>query len=459
MSIYKACDIRGDASTELSIQLYRSWGMALGNMTTPGATFVVGRDVRISSGPFSRALVNGLRASGARLVDLGVVPTPMVYFAHRQLDAGGCATVTASHSPPNINGLKWMVGAIPADEGQVAALRATAPSEREPEDSLADTETTTILERYVAWLRGEATGEECSSLGPIVVDPGNGCWAELCGSVLQAVYPDGHFELIHDRRDGRFPDRNPDCAKPEYLKLLSAAVRKSNAGLGIAFDGDGDRVAFVDDEGQALTAEEATWVLVTTFGETLSGRRFVYDVKFSDKIPRAASDHGATPIPQRSGHAFIRTCMLEEGAAFGAELSGHYFYDMLDGGDDGLFTACRMMTYLAETEHKLSQLRRQCPSIAITPDLRLKLPDDQQESLIEQARETFRAFPQSELDGIRIDFPKGWALLRKSVTEAAVSCRCEGEDSTALDQIVRQVADGLGPTGERLWDLYQRQES
>ena len=404
MSVYKPCDIRGDAAAELSPSLYRSWGTALGLRLEPGATFVAGGDVRRSTPSFLEALIDGLCDAGMDVVDLGIVPTPIVYFARRHFAALGSAVITASHSPPSVNGLKWITGPRPGSR--------------------------------------------------IILDPGNGCWSVRAQEYLLHTFPGLELSCIHDRPDGTFPGRGPDCAPTRCLQDLADAVRSGGADLGLAFDGDGDRVAFVDHNGDAVSAEECAWILLHSFGTILSGRAFVHDLRFSDRVPEAARQLGALPVPQRSGYAFIRTSMIDARAIFGAEISGHYFYGDLDGGDDGLYTACRMVSHLGTGSARIAELRRECPDIFITPDLRLEVEGSRQEQILSHVREVYREYPLTTLDGVRVDFPEGWALVRRSVTEAKLTFRFEARGEGELNRLVRQYCDRLPELGPRLYELY-----
>lgn len=445
MSIYKACDIRGKAGSELGPDLYRSWGLILGGRLEPGERFVVGGDVRESTRPALTALIDGLVEAGAEAGDLGILPTPMVYFAQRDLQATACAMVTASHSPADINGLKWLVGGRPPSEAEVQSLGQVTGSPR-PGGRRRSVD---IAPRYVEWLcRAWVVGEGFS--GRIIADPGQGCWAGRVVPYLQQALPSAEVTAIHDRADGRFPERNPDCARPEYLTALSQAVISERADLGVAFDGDGDRVAFVDEEGVVLTAEEATQILLTSFGAQLQGRAFVHDIKFSDRVAETAQDLGAVPRAERSGHAFIRACMLETGARFGAEISGHYFDADLAGGDDGLYTACRMICHLAATGQALADLRRACRPVYATPDVRLALNGEDPEEVLERVAEAFASYPQRTVDGVRIDFPCGWALVRKSVTEALLTLRFEGHSEKDLQDVIARFCQEFPELSEDL---------
>jgi phosphomannomutase len=255
---------------------------------------------------------------------------------------------------------------------------------------------------------------------------------------LQAVFPRCEFVAIRDAVDAQFGGCTPDCSRRRELQGLGATVTHERAHLGIAFDGDGDRVAFVDDQGVPLTAEEATWVLLHSFGPEIRASRFVYDLKFSDRVPEAARRLGAEPFVERSGHAFIRTRMCEMDGLFGAEISGHYFYRALHGGDDGLYTACRAIAYLAESRNTMNQLRRECPPIYITPDLRISAAPELQADVIARVCKVWADCPQETIDGVRINMPDGWVLVRESVTESALTFRFEGRNHESLDNLVKR---------------------
>jgi len=453
VSVYKPCDIRGPIS-ELSPDLYGRWGRILGAGLPAGSEFVAGGDVRETTGTYLAALVEGLAQAGMRVVNLGVRPTPVVYFEKRRREAAGCAIVTASHSPPDMNGLKWMAGDRPPTERDVATLEEAAArgavEVRQRGDILPGDATA-----YEQWITERWRGSDVSPDFYVILDPGNGCWSTTCLRLVRRAFPETMLSIIHDIPSGEFPERNPDCARPEYLAELAEAVVEHGADLGVAFDGDGDRVAFVDCDGHVLSAEEATWVLMRTLDTGFQGRPFVYDIKFSDQMGAGAAQLGGVPMAERSGHAFIRTRMLDEGAAFGAEISGHYFYEELQGGDDGLFTACRMIAHVGTSGTTLADMRRSCPPIYMTPDLRVNVPADHP-AFLEHVQKTFGDLPQTHVDGVRVEFPHGWALIRSSVTEHKLTVRFEGDSQDDLEGIVRDVCEGLPEIALEVCEEYLR---
>jgi phosphomannomutase / phosphoglucomutase len=461
VSVYKPCDIRGNVATELSASLYEAWGRALGRQLPPATKFVVGGDVRESTPAFLAALIDGLCQAGLDVVDVGQLPTPMIYYAKRRVQAEGCAIVTASHNPATINGLKWMIGDRPPTPEDVAALEKAVQSPdvqsgqgRGGDRSRTEPRSLDVSFDYVACLQ-ETFVESLTAQRRIVVDPMFGCWAGKARRYMHAIFPQCLFSTIRDTVDPQFGGRMPDCSRSDELNDLCEAVYRERAHVGIAFDGDGDRVALVDGDGVALRSEEATWVLLQCLGDQLQGQRFVYDLKFSDRIPEAATRLGAEPLVERSGHAFLRKRMCDTDSLFGAEVSGHYFHRALDGGDDGLYTACLVIAYLARTGKTLAEVRRGCPPVCMTPDLRIAVDPSRQAAVLDQIRAAWAGFPQRTIDGVRIDVPGGWALVRSSVTEPALTFRFEGLDWHALDDLVERFCDAMPDHGHDLWAHYR----
>ena len=456
MSIYKSHDIHGHVCTEMTPELYRSWGRALGAELPAQTKFVAGGDVRLSTPELLAGLIEGLCGAGLDVVDLGCLPTPMIDYARRRLTADGCAVVTASSNPPDFNGLKWMVGDRPPTEEDVQRLKREA--EKPPGKAAGRTptrpRTVDVTFDYVAWLQETWVDARAAQLH-VVLDPMHGCWANRARRYLHAVFPGLVISAIHDQPDPVFGGHSPDCSRHELLEDLTRAIYHQRADLGIAFDGDGGSVAFVGEVGNVLTAEETTWVLLQSFGEVLRAKPFVHDLRFSDQIPAAAGKLGAEPLAERSAHACLRTRMIHSGAPFGADVSGDYFFGELAGGGDGLFCACRMIAHLAQSGRTLSEWRRQCPTVCTTPDLCLPADPADADAVIEQVRAAWAQYPQSTLEGVRIDFPDGWALIRRSATEPLVACRFEAADIDTLDKLVDCFVEKLPGLGEQLWDRYE----
>lgn len=499
MSIYFPCEIRGDAASQLSPELYRRWGFTLGCFVGPAEKFVVGGDVRASTPELLAALVDGLCLAGVDCIDLGQLPTPMVYYARRRLRAAGAAIVTASHHPPTANGLQWTIGGRGPTPDEVAALRAAAscdphsppPAPSKEQEETEETEsragpvsrsrnleseipnhksqirwpppapnrprsaprTLDISFDYVAWLQ-ETFVEAIRAQQHIVLDPMHGCWSGRARRYVHAIFPECLVSVVRDSRHAGFGGHLPDCCASEELQELAEAVYRHRAHLGVALDGDGDAVSLVDSHGVPLGPEETAWILLRSLGRGLRGRPFVYDQAFSDRLPEAARQLGAEPLATAGNRPAILAQMRRSGAPFGAQCDGHYFFAELEGEDDALLAACRVIAYSVRSGKSLSQLRRRCPVACITPEIRLPAAPDLQQEVLQQVRLAWAEFPQHTLDGIRVDLPGGWALVRAGCPEPILSLRFEACDWPALDHLVRQFCDALPPVGGDLWVRY-----
>ena len=436
MSIFKACDIRGVYGSDLTEETVHRIGRAMGTLIGP-KTVVVGGDVRLSTPSLKAALMSGLAESGARVIDIGIVPTPAFYFAKDHLNADAGAMVTASHNPPEFNGLKLVLGSLPITEDELRTVRdlcgkgeftAEAGSVRE----------VNIIPSYISFIHSIAPSRTDAHSSTIILDCGNGCYSELAPGVLRDF---GYrVEELFCTPDGGFPNRHPNSAVSEHLHELRRLVLAEGADLGIAFDGDGDRVSFVDDKGRFLSADKAIIILSRHILADNPNQKVIHDVKCSSAVAEAVSQAGGVPIPERSGHAFIKARMIAEGAAFGGELSGHYFYRELHGGDDGLYTALVMADILSGSGKKLSEISDAIPEYATTPDIRIPFNGDR-EQIIERIASCFAPEEVSRLDGVKINFGDGWGLARVSVTEPAITLRFEAVSENRLREIVDQFLD------------------
>ncbi|NLB97492.1 MAG: phosphomannomutase/phosphoglucomutase [Armatimonadetes bacterium] len=448
-SIFKACDVRGVYGRELTEEKVCRIGAAVATLLRRRgrpACILVGGDVRVSTPSLKAALVAGLTECGAECLDLGTVPTPVFYFARQHLGVPAGVMVTASHNPASHNGLKLVLGELPVtpeDLGEIRGMAEAGDFEKAPGSaavvSVADAYARHLLEATAPW---HAPSKEAPR---IVVDPGGGCWSRWAASLLRdAGYP---ALSIHDTPDGRFPFRDPNPSVPEHLQALREAVVAEGAGLGVAFDGDGDRVAFVDERGRALPADETAILLIRHLVPGEPGARVAHDIKCSQAVADEVRRCGGVPLMERSGHTFLKTRMIRENALFGPEASGHYFFRALSGGDDGLYCALILAGLVARAGAPLSELARDLPRYATTSDIRVRHTGDPT-ALLERIAASFPGESVCRLDGVRVQFPEGWGLIRPSVTEAALTLRFEGRTSEALRRVVQEfvaVAPELGP--------------
>ncbi len=476
MSIYKDCDIRGVYKQEFDEQAAYAIGRALGSMSS-GARLAVAGDVRRSTPSLKLRLIEGLLESGADVTDLGLCPTPAFYFALANRKFAGGVTVTASHNPPEYNGFKFMLGKEPVSPAMIKEVeRRVRESDFGGDVPGGKLEYMDILPAY------EASLTEYFPKGrlKIVLDCGNGCMSEAAPRVVEAL---GHDVVrLYCEYDGRFPNRNPNPAVYEHLDALRSAVLREKADFGAAFDGDGDRVVFVDDLSRVVTSEMALVMLIKEHlaskdavtncrGELCSPAEYqepsanggrtkfaptgiqqkqrcsvVYDLKSSSIVKNAVLEMGGAPLMERSGHAFIKKRFLDNASELAGEISGHFFFKRL-GYDDGLYAALEMASIVMKNG-RLSALADAIPQTVISPDLRAFCPYSERDALLDRVREMGKDFEVNELDGVRVDFGFGWLLVRKSVTEEGVTARMEARDEAAMEEIKRRLVEAAPVFGD-----------
>ena len=435
MSIYKDCDVRGVYGRELTDRDTYSIGRALATLS-PGR-FLVGGDVRLSTPELKAALVRGLLDSGAEAVDLGTIPTPALYFALKRSGARAGATVTASHNPPEYNGVKYMIGKTPVTRDAMDRLHDLV-ARGEFQEGKGTLESWNVCADYL-----DALAERFRAPRPlhVLVDAGCGAMGPVAPEAFRRVgYRVTELSCVPD---GAFPDRSPNPAEYSCLAKTGAAVRAAGADFGVAFDGDGDRAVFLDETGTPVQNEKS---LVLFIRSLLKARPtpVVYDQKSSSVIRDAVLEMGGTPLPEKSGHAFIKKRFLENGAALAGEVSGHFFFGEL-GYDDGLFAALTMAELIAKSGRTLGEMAAEIVCPPITPDIRIFCPYDQQQRWLDgvEAMAREKGAQISHLDGVRADFGDAWFLMRKSVTAEQVTLRAEAPTQPRLRALLAEIAKAL----------------
>lgn len=425
MSIYKECDIRGVYGKDLDEDTAYGIGRAVGSMMS-GRQTAVGGDVRVSTPVLKQNLIRGLLESGANVTDLGTVPTPAFYFALEKLSADGGITVTASHNPPQYNGFKLMLGKMPVTPEMMRDIERLV-NEKGFKTGRGTLDFREVMSEY----ENSLTNKFKKGALKVVIDCGNGAMSEIAPRVFEKL---GYRVVrLFCAFDGTFPNRDPNPAVYEHIGALREAVKKNHADFGIAFDGDGDRVIFVDDQGEAIGSERSFVLIIRKYLKDRPSS-VVYDQKSSSIVKNVIAELGGQPLPERSGHAFIKKRFLENRSTLAGEISGHYFFGEL-GYDDGLYTALVMAELVGESGKRLSDLIKDVPRPLITPDIRFFCPFGKQDDLLERIRSLKEKYPVSELDGVRVEFPFGWLLVRRSVTEEGMTVRFEGDDEDAMRAI------------------------
>ena len=438
--VFRAYDIRGVAGEEINEPFAYQLGRALGTLALQAGEkiLLVARDGRNSSELLQECLVEGILESGCNAVDLGLVPSPVLYFAcAKGKNTSSGVMVTASHNPAEYNGFKIVLNGRPLAEEKLAGVYDLMKSGKfasgEASNRSQDVRTTYIDEIFndVA-LAGQPH---------IVIDAGNGATSELAPELFEQL--GCRVESLYCEVDGNFPNHAPDPSRPENLQDLIQIVKADGADLGIALDGDGDRVTLVTSSGRIVWADQLVMLLARDILARNPGSDIVFDVKSSRALANLVSQYGGRPIMWKTGHAPMKTKMLETGALLGGELSGHVFIkDRWFGFDDGIYAAARVLEIMALREQTLDELIESLPQMVNTPEILLPVAEHEKFALIDKLRQQghFGEADLNTIDGLRIEFADGWGLVRASNTTAALTLRFEADDEEALERIRKIVA-------------------
>ncbi len=434
--IFRAYDIRGIAGEQLDRELVGRIGQALGSeaLALGIDSLLAARDGRLSSPELFGALCAGVRAAGCNVVNLGLAPTPVLYFAAHASPCDSGVMMTASHNPPDYNGLKPVFRRASLSAGQIQRIRRRVEQNRFSRGA-GQMSDWSVLEDYLSAIVADVRLRhplkvviDCANAVPAVVAP---VLFERLGCEVRAMYT----EL-----DGNFPNHHPDPTAVENLAQLRREVAAGKADLGIAFDGDGDRLGLVDETGAVVEAESILQLLAEDILPRYPGGSVVYDVKCSARLPRRIRELGGKPRMRRSGHSFMKLAMRETGAPLGGELSAHIFIkDRWFGFDDGIYAAARVAELLAARAEPASAALGAGREGCRTGELRLPVPEARKFALVDRIVELAEAdFRQAEIikiDGLRVEYADGWGLIRASNTTPALLCRFEADSRERLDAI------------------------
>jgi phosphomannomutase/phosphoglucomutase len=434
--IFRAYDIRGIVEEGLNADTVRQVGHAIGAEAYDRGqqTIVVGRDGRNSGPELQEALIEGLRATGRDVIDVGRVPTPVLYFATHYLNTGSGVMVTGSHNPPEYNGMKIMLGGETLFGDDIQTLRARAESGEFPsgEGNLQSME---VIDEYVRRVCEDVPVALGNSFR-VVVDCGNGVAGDVAPKLLRAL---GHDVVeLYCEVDGNFPNHHPDPSDPANLTTLIATVKQENADLGFAFDGDGDRLGVVDPEGRIIWPDRQMMLFAKDVLGKNPGADIVFDVKCSNRLAKVIKQLGGKPVMWRTGHSYIKNKLKESGAPLAGEMSGHIFFqDRWYGFDDAIYSAARMLEILMAFKKTPAEIFGRLPAGVSTPELRIDVKEGEQVSLVEKLVEVegFANGKRTTIDGLRVDFADGWGLVRASNTTPSLVMRFEGDNKEALARI------------------------
>ena len=445
-SIFRQYDIRGVVGEQLDAQVAHAIGRAVATdarrRTGKAARLAVGRDNRPSGELLAHALGDGMAAAGATAIDIGMLPTPALYLALHELGVDGGVQVTGSHNPPQFNGFKMVLGGETLYGEDIQRLRRLIEDDATDDGAGSLEVETTVLERYSAAIL-ERNGPLARPIR-VVVDCGNGVTSLVAERVLSRLGAD--VTPLFCESDGTFPNHHPDPSVLENLADLQEAVRRVKAALGIAFDGDGDRIGVVDERGEVVYGDK----LLALFGRDLvqrlgDGHSVIFDVKCSDVLAGDLEKSGLKPVMWKTGHSLIKAKMKELGSPLAGEMSGHMFFGGdYYGFDDALFAAARLLDYLAKTNEPISVMLSSLPQRCSTPELRVDCDDDRKFDIVARAVEHFSSkYETLNIDGVRISFADGWGLIRASNTQPVLVMRFEAGSEDALQSYRGEVEEWL----------------
>lgn len=443
-AVFRAYDIRGIADTQLTTELCRDIGRALAVELTElrQRQALVARDGRNSSPRIRDALVEGLREGGINVTDLGAVPTPLMHFATHELGVGNGFMVTGSHNGREYNGIKMVVAGSSLTEERIHALRDRIRTQAfVAAPSPGGYSHRSIVDEYIARIKNDVV---VARRMKVVVDAANGATSPVAPRLFQAL--GCTVEPLFCELNGDFPNHDPDPTREGNLNALQAAVRAKRADLGIALDGDGDRVVFVTAAGEPVFPDRALMLLAQDVVVRNPGASVVYDVKCSSHLPQLISEAGGVPVMCRSGHSFVKNQLEASGALLGGEFTGHIFFrERWYGFDDGMYVAARMLELLSLSPLRLQEHIARLPESVATPEICLATDEQQKFVIVDQlkAGDYFEGAEINLLDGLRVEFPTGWGLVRASNTGPALSLRFEADDKDALANIQQHFREAL----------------
>jgi phosphomannomutase/phosphoglucomutase len=441
--IFRAYDVRGRVGEDINPDVFRQVGRAYATLVRrrEGRRIAVGQDNRLSSAELKAAFVEGVRAAGVDVVDIGTVTTPILYFATAHWTLDGGANITGSHNPIEYNGVKMVhAGAAPLTEDEIQSLRKMAEA-GDFESGSGGIETRSPREDYVGTIISMI---HLARPLKVVVDAGNGIAGSFAPELLRRL----GCEVIeqHCESDGRFPNHLPDPEDERNVVDLQARVLEERADLGVAYDGDADRVGIIDERGRR---HEADLILVLLARDLLTrhpGAKVVFDVKSSQSLVDDITQHGGVPVMWKTGHSHLKRKMREDGIQLGGEVSGHMFFgENYYGVDDGILASAKIIEIAARASAPIGKLFDSVPHLCATPELKAMCPDAEKFRVIDElSRDLKQRYETIDIDGARVLFPDGgWGLVRASNTNPYLTLRFEAHTDAEIEDMKRVIYDAL----------------
>jgi phosphomannomutase/phosphoglucomutase len=440
--IFREYDIRGIVDKDLSLEFVEYLGRGIGTFFREHGKrqVALGRDARLSSPAYAEAIARGLLSTGCSVVDIGLVPTPLLYFAVFYKKNEAAVMVTGSHNPPEYNGFKMMVGEETLYGETIQQVYRILKGGKLVTDKPGTRSSYDIIPEYESYVvKDVRVGRKLK----VVLDAGNGA----AGFVAAPIFRKLGCEVIelYCEPDGAFPNHHPDPTLPEAMQDLVKKVRETGADFGVGYDGDGDRIGVVDDQGRLLWGDMLMIVFSRDILPANPGAAVISEVKASKLLYEEIKRLGGRPIMWKTGHSLIKQKIKEEKALLAGEMSGHIFFaDRFFGFDDAIYASARLAEILARSEKKLSEMLADLPQAFSTPEIRVYASDEVKFKIVDEVKkELARKYPVNDIDGIRVSYPKGWALVRASNTQAALVLRYEADTPDDLEAIKKEVGKAL----------------
>lgn len=442
-SIFRAYDIRGEIGKTLDVDVAYKVGQAVGSevLDRDAGPVVVARDGRLSGPQLSEGLIKGITSTGCDVLDVGMVPTGVLYYAAYERGAGTGLMLTGSHNPPSYNGFKIMIGGVTLYGDQIKALyhRIANGDLHQGQGQVTREE---VLPGYIERV---ASDIELKKPLKVVIDCGNGVGGVCAADTLRAI--GAEVLPLFDEVDGTFPNHHPDPSDPKNLNDLIDSVKLMGADVGLALDGDADRLGVVTTEGEIIFSDRVMMLLAKDVLDRVPGGLIIYDVKCTGKLATAIEEAGGKAMMYKTGHSLIKAKMKELNSPFAGEMSGHFFFEeRWYGVDDGIYAAARLLEIFSKSERTPTEILSELPTGVSTPEMKVEFEKDgDNHAFIEQFQQTAR-FPDatvSTIDGLRADFPNGWGLCRASNTTPVVILRFEADDDLAMNTIQKAFADQM----------------
>jgi phosphomannomutase/phosphoglucomutase len=442
--IFRAYDIRGIVGKTLTPEIVRLIGRAIGTLGLERGAhrFALARDGRLSGPDLVAALADGINEAGADVIDIGMAPTPVAYFAAHHLGSQSAAVVTGSHNPPEYNGVKMVVGGTTLSGDDIQALRQRI-ERGELAKGKGKRSSTDVLDAYVERIAGDV---KLARKFRIAIDCGNG----VTGVIAQRLYERLGCNVIglYTEVDGNFPNHHPDPSRPENVAKLAETLRTTDAELGLAFDGDGDRLGVVTKDGALIFPDRQMMLYAKDVLSRNPGAEIIYDVKCTGLLGPWIEKHGGKPVVWKTGHSLIKAKLKESGAPLAGEMSGHIFFkERWYGFDDALYAGARLLEVLAP-EADASATLNALPNAPSTPELNWKLAEGEPHALVAKLQQA-RPFPNAQrvitIDGVRAEYADGFGLARASNTTPVIVLRFEGKTPEAMKRIQEEFRKALQP--------------